>query len=188
LRYTGECTDVCACIFIYVGCFVLFYLFIFRSLLPLPPHTCLSSASSFLTISADGSLSSWGGYITTRCEDPSLCVPMPANIHNVKAVISNSASWALLLDDETVVCFGYSSEGGRAPASGLTNIRKVYGNGYAFVAITNDNNALAWGHPDKGGTLPARLASGGAVRDVYSAESAFAASKFLWANMLCVCV
>ena len=72
-------------------------------------------------------------------------------VHHIQA--SRGGAFAAVLDDGTVVTWGYPPEGGDSSAvqEQLKNVKQIQASYCAFAAILGDGSVVTWGLADYGG-------------------------------------
>lgn len=76
---------------------------------------------------------------------------LPANVNNIKNIVSNGFAFAVIKNDDTVEVFGPAEYGGDASALDLTNVASIHATHSAFAALKNDGSVITWGDEKKGG-------------------------------------
>jgi alpha-tubulin suppressor-like RCC1 family protein len=132
--------------------------------------TMFSTLSAFAALREDGTVTSWGGRVTSN--------------------LKNNQHTYHFLENKEAMCTPYIGSGNAArgrlsnpmcnygdipPTNGeLTDIKTVFSNERSFVALKNDGTLVGWGNPDFGGVVPDGIKN---VSMVFSTSGAYAAIK-----------
>ena len=68
-------------------------------------------------------------------------------------IFSNGNSFAALLSDDTVACWG-NSGGDCSSVTGLSDVKEIFSTNGAYAALKNDENVVCWGGRVKAATAP----------------------------------
>ena len=154
-----------------------------------------STERAFAAINSDGAVITWGsssyggdaaGDLTDSGSD-GIADELSSG---VSSIVSTGSAFAALLNDNSVVTWGDTSNGG-SNNSGLTldSVSSIYATRYAFAALNSDGSVYTWGNATYGGAADDDLADLGEdgiadlldgtvdVTKIFATDGAFAAIR-----------